>query len=307
VTLLLTVMIFLLTVILVLALGSIMFYRRYQVSDRLSVIQKMTEEANTEEILRLPFMQRVIVPALSSMGHTLGKAAPVEIRTKMEKKILYAGTPGNITFAGLVALQVLLAGSFFAISILLFRFMQVDGIRMFFITLLLVLAGFFLPIGVISNRGEARQKAIQRALPDTLDLLQVSVEAGLGFDMALKKVTQQMKGPLSEEIRRALDEIRMGGLREDALRGIARRTGVRDLSSFISAVIQSEELGSNIANTLKAQADYMRQKRRQKAEETAMKAPVKLVFPLVFFVFPALFVVILGPAAISIFRALASL
>jgi len=306
-TLLLTVMIFLLTVILVLALGSIMFYRRHQVSDRLSVIQKMTEEANTEEILRLPFMQRVIVPALSSMGHTLGKAAPVEIRTKMENKIQYAGTPGNITFAGLVALQVLLAGSLFVVSMLLFRFLQIEGIRMFFITLLLVLVGFFLPIGVISNRGEARQKAIQRALPDTLDLLQVSVEAGLGFDMALNKVTQQMKGPLSEEIRRALDEIRMGGMREEALRGIARRTGVRDLSSFISAVVQSEELGSNIANTLKAQADYMRQKRRQKAEEMAMKAPVKLVFPLVFFVFPALFVVILGPAVISIFRALASL
>jgi len=306
-TLLLTAMIFLLTVILVLALGSIMFYRRHQVSDRLSVIQKMTEEANTEEILRLPFMQRVIVPALSSMGHTLGKAAPVEIRTKMENKIQYAGTPGNITFAGLVALQVLLAGSLFVVSMLLFRFLQIEGIRMFFITLLLVLVGFFLPIGVISNRGEARQKAIQRALPDTLDLLQVSVEAGLGFDMALNKVTQQMKGPLSEEIRRALDEIRMGGMREEALRGIAKRTGVRDLSSFISAVIQSEELGSNIANTLKAQADYMRQKRRQKAEETAMKAPVKLVFPLVFFIFPALFVVILGPAVISIFRALAFL
>jgi tight adherence protein C len=156
----------------------------------------------------------------------------------------------------------------------------------FLFSLLVVLFGFFLPIGVISNRGAARQQLIQRALPDTLDLLQVSVEAGLGFDMALKKVTQQMKGPLSEEIRRALDEIRMGGMREESLRGISRRTGVRDLSSFISAVIQSEELGSNIANTLRAQADYMRQKRRQKAEEAAMKAPVKLVFPLVFFIFP---------------------
>jgi hypothetical protein len=132
-TLILTVMVFLLSVILVLAIGSIIFYRRHQVSDRLSVIQRMTEEADVEEILNLPFMQRVIVPALSSMGHTLGNLAPLEIRTKMEQKILYAGTPGNLTFAGLVAVQVLLAGSFLMLAILLFRFMQVDAVRMFFI------------------------------------------------------------------------------------------------------------------------------------------------------------------------------
>ena len=301
-TFLLTVLVFLFTVFLVLGLGLVLFSRRQKVSERLTDIRKLAEEADTEEVLRLPFIQRLVIPALDSMGNALGRLAPGEIRSKVENKILYAGTPWNITFAGVVASQVLLGGAFLAMALSLLRFMQVDISRIIFITLILVFVGFMLPIGIINSKGEARQKAIKRAMPDTLDLLQVSVEAGLGFDMALKRVTQQMKGPLSEEIRRALDEIRMGGSRETALRGIAKRTGVNELSSFISAVIQAEELGGNISNTLRAQADYMRQKRRQWAEEMAMKAPVKMVFPMLFFIFPALFVVILAPAVISIIR-----
>jgi tight adherence protein C len=282
--------------------GMLLTYRRVQVKDRLSGIREMNMETEAENMLRLPFMERVVVPMLSGMGNTLGNLAPREIRTKMEKRILYAGTPGNITFPLLVAVQMLLGGAFLVLSMQLLSFIQVEGFRLALITLLATLIGFFLPIGIINNQGEARQKAIERALPDMLDLLLVSVEAGLGFDMALKKVTQQMAGPLSEEIRQALDEMRMGSIREDALRGIARRTGVVDLSRFISSVIQAEQLGSNIAGTLRVQADYIRQKRRQRAEEAAMKAPVKLIFPLLFFIFPALFVVILGPAVIGIFR-----
>ena len=301
-TLLLSVLVFLFTVFLVLGLGLVLFSRRQKVSERLTDIRKLAEEADTEEVLRLPFIQRLVIPALDSMGNVLGRLAPGEIRSKVENKILYAGTPWNITFAGVVASQVLLGGAFLAMALSLLRFMQVDISRIIFITLILVFIGFMLPIGIINSKGEIRQKAIKRAMPDTLDLLQVSVEAGLGFDMALKRVTQQMKGPLSEEIRRALDEIRMGGSRGTALRGIAKRTGVNELSSFISAVIQAEELGGNISNTLRAQADYMRQRRRQWAEEMAMKAPVKMVFPMLFFIFPALFVVILAPAVISIIR-----
>jgi tight adherence protein C len=301
-TFLLTVLVFLFTVFLVLGLGLVLFSRRQKVSERLTDIRKLAEEADTDVILRLPFIQRVVIPALDNLGNVLGRLAPGEIRSKVENKILYAGTPWNITFAGVVASQVLLGGAFLAMALSLLRFMQIDISRIIFITLILVFVGFMLPIGIINSKGEGRQKAIKRAMPDTLDLLQVSVEAGLGFDMALKRVTQQMKGPLSEEIRRALDEIRMGGSRGTALRGIAKRSGVNELSSFISAVIQAEELGGNISNTLRAQADYMRQRRRQWAEEMAMKAPVKMVFPMLFFIFPALFVVILAPAVISIIR-----
>lgn len=300
--LLLTVLSFLFIVIFVVALGTVITYRRNVVKRRLTDIRKMSAEADPEDLLRLPFMERVLIPALSGMGHFLGSLAPQEIRSRMEKKILYAGTPWNLNFQSLIALQALFGAGFLALAIMLIRVLRIEAGLAILMIILLTIVGMFLPAAVINSKGEARQKAIRRAMPDSLDLLLVSVEAGLGFDMALNKVTQQMPGPLSEEIRRALDEIRMGSTREAALRGIARRTGVSELSSFISAVIQSEELGSNIAGTLRVQSDYMRQRRRQLAEEMAQKAPVKLVFPLLFFIFPALFVVILGPAAIRIFQ-----
>ena len=300
--LLLPVMIFIFVVILVVSLGSLINARRGQVKDRLSGIRKMSVDSDPEEVLRIPFTHRVVVPAFNAIGHTLGRIAPQEIRTRMDKKIMYAGKPWNLNFYSLLAVQVLLGAALFMLALFLIRITYLEGGRMLLLVTLLTLGGFFLPYGVVSSKAESRQLTIRRALPDMLDLLLVSVEAGLGFDMALKKVSITMPGPLSEEVKRALDEIRMGGDRETALRGIARRSGVRDLSSFVSAVVQAEQLGSNIASTLRVQSDYMRQKRRQLAEEMAMKAPLKLIFPLLIFIFPSLFIVILGPAAISIYQ-----
>ena len=301
-SLVLTILAFLITVLLVVVVGSIIANRRGQVNDRLSGIRKMSIDADPEDILRIPFTQRVVVPTFNAIGHTLGRIAPQEIRSRMEKRILHAGTPWNLNFYSLLAIQVLLGGGFFLFSLFLMRFLQLEGGRMVLMVSLMTMGGLLLPYGVVSSKADARQQAIRRALPDMLDLLLVSVEAGLGFDMALKRVSQTMPGPLSLEIKRALDEIRMGGNREAALRGIARRSGVSELSSFVSSVIQAEQLGSNIATTLRVQSEYMRQKRRQRAEEMAMKAPVKLIFPLLLFIFPSLFVVILGPAAISIYQ-----
>jgi tight adherence protein C len=298
----LIILVFLFIVIMVVAIGSIFSNRRGQVEDRLSNISKMSVDAAPEDLLRLPFMQRMVAPALSSIGHFFGRVAPQEIRSKVDKRIIYAGVPWNLNFFSLFAMQVLIGGTLLLLSFFLLRFLQVEGGSMVLIVVLPALVGFFLPYAFISSKAESRQQAIRKSLPDVLDLLLVSVEAGLGFDMALMKVTQQMPGPLSAEIKRALDEIRMGGEREAALRGIAIRSGVSELSSFISSVIQSEQMGSNIANTLRVQAEFMRQKRRQRAQEKAMKAPVKLVFPLILFIFPALFVVIVGPAAIRIIQ-----
>jgi tight adherence protein C len=166
--------------------------------------------------------------------------------------------------------------------------------------ILLSISGFFIPYALLHSAAEKRQKLVQRAMPDLLDLLYISVEAGLGFDMALKKSAEKMPGPLSEEINKAIEDITKGRDRQDALRGIVKRTGVEDLNNFVTAVIQSELLGTNIAIMLKTQSTVMRQKRKQRAEETAMKIPIKMLFPLVFFLFPALFVVIMGPAVISV-------
>ena len=293
--------------LLVVGIGSLVLNRRAQISDRLTDIRKMSVDSDPKELLRIPFTQRVVVPVFSTIGHFLGRAAPKEIRTRTERRIVHAGTPWNLSFYSLLAIQFLSGALFLVIFLYLMRFIQLEGFRLFFMIIMVMSLGFFIPYSVVNSKADNRQHKIRRALPDMLDLLLISVEAGLGFDMALKRVSKTMPGPLSDEIKRALEEIRMGGERTIAFRGIARRSGVSEVSSFISSITQAEQMGSNIASTLRVQSDYMRQKRRQRAEETAAKAPTKLLFPLLIFIFPALFVVILGPAVLRILEVFATL
>jgi len=176
-------------------------------------------------------------------------------------------------------------------------------------SLLLVLVGasaigYFLPDLLVRSRATERQQAIEQALPDALDQLTMSVEAGLGFEGALGRAAQVGEGPLADEFIRVLQEIQIGVSRREALRNLADRSSVADLRNFIFAVIQSESYGLPIADVLRVQASELRLKRHQRAEERALKIPVKIVFPLVFCIFPTLFIVLLGPAAIRIWRAL---
>jgi tight adherence protein C len=162
-----------------------------------------------------------------------------------------------------------------------------------------VLLGWFggrMPVNWLRRKSAARQKRIQLSLSDTLDLITVSVEAGLGLDAALAKVVEKTRGPLRDEFGRVLQEISLGKLRRTALRDMATRCDVRDLSTFISATVQADQMGLGIADVLRAQADELRLRRRQRAEETAMKAPVKMLFPLLMCIFPAMMTVLLGPA-----------
>ena len=160
--------------------------------------------------------------------------------------------------------------------------------------------GYALPEFWLGGRIRKRQKAILLSIPDTLDLLTISVRAGLGFDAALAKVVEKLKGPLTEEFRRALAEVRVGKARRDALRDIVPRTEVVPLTNFIGAIIQAEQLGVSISKVLQVQSEQLRIERRQRAEEQAAKAPIKMLFPLVGCIFPSLFIVILGPAIILI-------
>jgi len=160
--------------------------------------------------------------------------------------------------------------------------------------------GYILPSFWLGGRVRARQAAIERALPEAIDLLTVCVEAGSGLDASIAKVTARWKGPLSEELERVLVELRMGKPRREALRGLAERTGVLDVQTFTSAIIQADQLGIGLVKVLRIQAEQMRQRRRLRAEEAAQKAPVKMLFPLVFLIFPALYIVILGPAFINL-------
>ncbi len=165
-------------------------------------------------------------------------------------------------------------------------------------------AGFFLPDILLYNAGVKRQEKIQKALPDALDMLTVCVEAGLGFDAALAQVARNTTGPLASEFSRVLQEIQIGKSRSQALRAMADRTTVPELRSFVSALIQAGELGITIADVLREQAKEMRLRRRQHAEEKAQKVPLKILFPLVFCLFPSMFIVIIGPGALSIARVL---
>jgi tight adherence protein C len=161
-------------------------------------------------------------------------------------------------------------------------------------------AGFFLPDVLLYNSGQKRQALIRAALPDAMDMLTVCVEAGLGFDAALAQVARKTSGPLAAELARALQEMQMGKSRTEALRSMAGRTTVPELRGFISALVQAGELGVSVASVLREQAKEMRLRRRQWAEEQAQKVPVKILFPLLFCLFPALFVVVMGPAAITL-------
>ena len=165
-------------------------------------------------------------------------------------------------------------------------------------------ASFMYPDVLISRKIEDRQKEISRKLPDILDLLVISVEAGLGFEQALDRTTIAVPGALSDEFRRMLHEIRIGSSRADALRSMAERTEVPELRAFIMAMLQADTFGVSISRLLRSQADEMRIRRRLRAQEQAQKAPVKMLFPLVFCIFPSIFVVILGPAIIQIQRSL---
>jgi tight adherence protein C len=166
----------------------------------------------------------------------------------------------------------------------------------------MVLLGFMAPRVWLSNRVRHRQKVILKSLPDAFDLITTCVEAGLGLDAALAKVAEKVEGPFAEELLITLKEVSLGKLRRDALKEMGERTGVPDLTMFINAVIQAETMGTSIAAVLRVQAEQMRTRRRQRAEQQAYQAPVKMIFPLALCIFPTLFIVILGPAAITIYE-----
>ncbi len=278
---------------------------RQQVSERLFNIREMSVIPEDEDELREPFSERVIKPAIQKLVQTISNAAPTQIKKKYEELIISSGSPSSVTFSGIMIMQVLIALGLMGFAFFLIR---ATGSKMNLSAIFLLgIVGFALPYVSLHSKSVARKEQILIALPDMLDLLYVSVEAGLAFDMAMKKAAEKMKGPLSDEINRALIDISKGREREEAMRGMANRSKVDELTAFVTSVIQAEQLGSNIANVLRIQSVTMRQSRRQRAQELAAKIPIKMLFPLVLLMFPALFVVILGPAAINIFNTLGNL
>lgn len=281
------------------------FGKRLLITERMEEINSMYSLQGDEDEMRKPFVERVVNPAYQRFVEALGNITPGSIKKKYEQMIMQAGVGKKFTTSSILSIQVMLAIVMGSLLYLVFRLLIGEGNIL--LSVLFGALGFFLPYVRLNSTAQIRQKKVQSALPDLLDLLYISVEAGLGFDTALKKSAEKMPGPLSDEIKKALEDIAKGRDRQEALKGIIRRTGVDDINTFITAVIQSEILGTNIATMLRTQSTVMRQKRRQRAEEAAMKIPIKMLFPLIFFMFPALFVVILGPAVISVIENMSGL
>ncbi len=280
---------------LVVYVGNGVVAARQNSSSRLSTLQTRSDKLDDG------FSERALAPMIEGLGRVVLRFTPTGWIDRAQHKLVLAGwadrMDGN-TWAA-VRLIAILAG--FLVGVFLQSF--VDGSVMKLIVFgLSMFLGIFGPVGRLNGRIGDRRKAMERQLPDVIDLLVISVEAGLGFDAALGRVVQNVPGELTKEFSRTLQETRVGVSRVDALRGLADRTDVDDLNSFVLALIQADQFGVSIARVLRVQAEEMRIRRRQRAQEKAMKAPVKLVFPLVFFIFPSLLVVLLGPAMMNIYE-----
>jgi len=273
------------------------------VQARLTQLGSM-QAKNLEELeLQAPFLERTIRPLAGRLSGTVGRFTSSSFTSRTEKNLALAGNPGDLRVADWLGIKAIVAVVFGILFFLLFFFLLNTGIVLAIVLGAAgVAVGYIAPEFWLSRWIRARQKAILLQIPDALDLLTISVRAGLGFDAALGKVVEKMIGPLVDEFRRALAEVRVGKARRDALRDIVPRTEVPALSNFIGAIIQAEQLGVSISKVLQVQSEQLRIERRQRAEEMAAKAPIKMLFPLVGCIFPSLFIVILGPAIILIIK-----
>jgi tight adherence protein C len=267
---------------------------------RLTQLGTMTA-ANLQELeLQQPFFERTVRPLAARLSGYVARITSASFTEQTEKRLAMAGNPGDMRVSDWLGMKALASGAAFAIFFLLFGLLGGNLLAGIGLGVVGLFGGYIIPEFWLGGRVKARQKAILMELPDALDLLTISVRAGLAFDAALGKVVEKMKGPLVDEFRRALAEVRVGKARRDALRDIVPRTDVQPLSNFIGAIIQAEQLGVSISKVLQVQSEQLRIERRQRAEEMAAKAPIKMLFPLVGCIFPSLFVVILGPAIILI-------
>lgn len=267
---------------------------------RLTQLGSMQARTLEELELQQPFFERTVRPLavrLSGIGHKLTGSKRT---SRTERRLAMAGNPADLRTMDFLGLKAVVAFGAAGVTFLLLGLLAGDFAFGSIAAGAFGAIGFFAPEFWLGRRIKKRRKALLLAVPDTLDLLTISVKAGLGFDAALAKVVEKNKGPLADEFSRALAEIRVGKSRREALRAVVDRTDVKALTNFVGAIIQAEQLGVSISKVLEVQSNQLRIERRQRAEEMAAKAPIKMLFPLVGCIFPSMFIVILGPAIILI-------
>ena len=255
-----------------------------------------------EEIeLQRPFSERVLRPAMEKLGSLLSRSTPQKARQDMLNRLELAGRPGNLTPEDFTALRLVAAAVLAALGVLL-GLLLANPVYLIIALVAGTILGYYLPVIWLRQKVDARRTEIQKGLPDALDLLVICVDAGLGFDAALARVTDKYKNALSELLSKALREVSLGRPRLEALDEMGRNSGVEDLHNFIQAVIQSEQFGTGIGKILRIQADEMRRKRRQRAQERGAQATLKMMLPMVGCIFPTLWIVLLGPAVLILMR-----
>jgi tight adherence protein C len=273
-----------------------------------SRLSSFAERPRTLEELELeePFYERVVKPVIAGVTRFLGKLTPSQGMEKVRQQIVLAGNPYNMgtsEFMGArIMALVILGGVTFVLTIVF----GAAPLQMLFYSMVVGLIGYLLPVFWLRQRVKKRQKIILKTLPDAIDLMTISVEAGLAFDGAMQRVADKWDNDLSHEFQRAISEMRVGKAKRDALHELVQRTGVPDLSTFVASIIQADQLGVSIAKVLRIQSEQMRIRRRQRAEEQAHKAPILMMIPMVFLIFPATYIVILGPAVPKIISAFGS-
>ena len=256
-----------------------------------------------DEQLKTSALTRLIFPFTGKVVSSITRHTPLDLYRRVNRLIELAGNPPALTAERIVAFKIVFGIVGVVVGILVAPLLPFTGFMFSVMTVVVFsLAGYTFPSAGLATRATKRQKEIRKALPDTMDLLTISVEAGLGFDAALAQVVKNVPGPLSEEIARMLQEMQIGVTRSEALRHVNDRTDVPELDGFVLSMIQADKYGVGVAKVLRAQSTELRQKRRQRAEEVAQKVPLKLLFPMIFLVLPALFIVILGPGMIQVYE-----
>ncbi len=253
-----------------------------------------------ESELNQPLFVRVVRPILDDISKIILKITPKEFKSAFEKKVIKAGSPFNLSMKDWINMQVIIVVILPFVTAGIGYYLGFDIRSIVFIGIIEICLGLLFPNLVLNKQMAQRQKKILNSLPDVLDLLTVSVEAGLGFDGALAKVIDKMPGPVADEFENVLQEMKVGKQKRDALKDMAERVGIHDLTTFVGSIIQADQLGVSIGNVLRLQSEQMREKRRQRAKEKAMKAPVKMLIPMVLFIFPTIFSVLIGPVIIKV-------
>jgi len=285
-------------------IGVRQLYQAPSIRDRFAKYVVISQTPDEME-LQQPLSERVLKPMFRRVLQWLGQLTPTGNMEEISRRLIIAGRPGNLSAIDFVGLKLLFSLCIGSLAALYFFSRDLPAMAALLFSIAGALTGQLLPNLWLKHVIKRRKALILKILPDALDMLSICVDAGLGFDAALLKVAEKWDNPLSREFGRVVGEIRMGIRRIEALRHMAERVDVPEVHSFVAVLIQADRLGVSIAEILHVQSEQLRMRRRQWAEEQARKAPTKMLFPLILFIFPAMFVVILGPAVPSFIEAFA--